>query len=294
MQFPNENQKITLVTGKGGVGKSAVAAALAEVYARQGLRTLLVELGERSYYQYIYEMPIRYEPTRVFDRFYISLWSGESALREYVYYLIRVRKLVDLFFENKIMRTFIRAAPALKELAVLGKITSGIRAWGPELEFDRIVVDAFSTGHFLALLQAPAGIADLIESGPMGEQSRRICEVLNRADLAQYYIVTLPEELPVAEAIELKAALKARVGMEPKLICNRVYETALTTSWLERYSDQPFAEFLINTMKAQGHETAQLKQAAGSFTTLPLIFNDRGRIVIERLSQALESKVERL
>ncbi len=292
MQFPNENQKITMVTGKGGVGKSAIAAAMAEVYARRGLKTLLVELGDHSYYQYVYETPIRYEPTRIFERFYIARWSGESALREYVYYLIRVRKLVDLFFENKIMRTFIRAAPALKELAILGKITSGIREWGPPLDFDRIIVDGFSTGHFLALLQAPVGMADLIESGPMGEQSRRIRDVLGRPDLSQYYIVTLPEEFPVVETIELKAELQAHFKVDAQVICNRLYETTMTTAWLEQFSNQSFAEFLVNTKTAQACETDRLRQGVRNFITLPLIFSDSGRIVIEALSRELDAKLE--
>ena len=281
-----------MVTGKGGVGKSAIAAAMAEAYARRGFKTLLVELGDHSYYQYIYETPIQYEPTRIFERFYISRWSGERALREYVYYLIRVRKLVDLFFENKIMRTFIRAAPALKELAILGKITSGIRDWGPPLDFDRIIVDGFSTGHFLALLQAPVGMADLIESGPMGEQSRRIRDVLGRSDLSQYYIVALPEEFPVVETIELKAELQAHFKIDAKIICNRLYDTTLTTSWLEQFANQPVAEFLINTKTSQVRETERLMRGVDNFLTLPLVFSDSGRIVIEALSRELDVKME--
>ncbi len=294
MQFPNEAQKITMVTGKGGVGKSTVAAGIAEVYAKRGLKTLLVELGEHSYYQYVYQTPIHYEPTQISNNFHISLWSGESALREYVYHLLKVRKIVDLFFDNKIMRTFIRAAPALKELAVLGKITSGIRQWGPPLEFDRIVVDAFSTGHFLALLQAPIGMADLIESGPMGEQSRRIRDVIERADLCQYVIVTLPEELPASEAIELNADLKSRYGVNASIICNRVYEAGLNRDdFLQIKRSDPsnssdaFAEFVLNTIQSQARQLKELERALKEFHVLPLVFSDASQTVIEMLSQKL-------
>ena len=294
MQFPNEAQKIIMVTGKGGVGKSTVAASIAEVYAKRGLKTLLVELGEHSYYQYVYRTPIHYEPTRIANNFYISLWSGERALREYVYHLLKVRKLVDLFFDNKIMRTFVRAAPALKELAVLGKITSGIRQWGPPLEFDRIVVDAFSTGHFLALLQAPIGMADLIESGPMGEQSRRIRDVIERADLCRHIVVTLPEELPVTEAIELSSELKSRYGVSADIVCNRVYETNIKAAELPLYSREsqtnstgPFVEFLFNTLQAQAHQLSELERELKEFHVLPLIFTDNGVAVIDCLSQKL-------
>ena len=62
------------------------------------------------------------------------------------------------------MRSFVRAAPGLKELAILGKLTSGIRKWGPKFEYENVVVDAYSSGHFLALLNAPKGLGELIEN----------------------------------------------------------------------------------------------------------------------------------
>ncbi len=127
MAFPNENQKIFMVTGKGGVGKSVVAAALAQRAAKNGLKTLLVELGEQSFYQYVYHRTVGYEPVVIRPNFSIALWGGHACLREYVYHLVRVKPIVDLFFDNRVMRTFIRAAPALKEFylkAKHGKIMS--------------------------------------------------------------------------------------------------------------------------------------------------------------------------
>jgi anion-transporting ArsA/GET3 family ATPase len=292
--FPNEKQKIFMITGKGGVGKSTIAAALAQKEARSGRKTLLVELGEQSYFQYVYDKPIYYEPTPVEENLSISLWSGEACLREYVYYLIKVKTLVDLFFDNRVMRTFIKAAPALKELAVLGKITSGIRQWGPPLNFDVIIVDAFATGHFLALLKAPIGMGELIESGPMGEQSRNIQSVLKRPDLCEYKIVTLPEELPVTEAIELVHDLKKLLGVHADVICNRVYRTDISESELSSIlktdrpqASQQFAEFLINLLSRQSEQLANLKKAVGSVVEIPLILASRARDVVGQIEMKL-------
>jgi anion-transporting ArsA/GET3 family ATPase len=290
MKFGNEKQHIVFVTGKGGVGKSALAAAMAENCAKQGKKTLLVELGEHSYYQHVYGQPISYEPREISPHFYVALWSGETCLREYVFHLIRVKKIVDLFFENKIMRTFIRAAPALKELAILGKITSGIRQWGPPLEFDQIVIDCFSSGHFLALLRAPKGMADLISAGPMGEQSRSIDEVLRRTDLCEFKIVTIPEELPVSESQELYRELFAEMGQSSEIICNRIYTPETNLYDLKQKAEKKgdraelqFVTFLEKTIGAQDINLSNLASTHPHFSRRPFIFSSDGREVIRQL-----------
>ena len=161
------------------MGKSTVAMSLARQLASQGEKTLLAELGEYSYFEYALGLRSSYDPIQISPNLDFSLWSGENCLREYVRHLVPVRAVADLFFDNKIMRSFVRAAPGLKELALLGKLTSGIRGWGPKFEYENVVVDAYASGHFLALLNAPKGLGELIESGPMGEQSRSIFSVLS-------------------------------------------------------------------------------------------------------------------
>ncbi|MEO0337421.1 MAG: ArsA-related P-loop ATPase, partial [Pseudomonadota bacterium] len=84
-----------------------------------------------------------------------------------------------------------------------------------------IVLDAYSTGHFRALLNAPVGMAEAVGFGPMGEQSRGISETLQRKDITTVYIVSLPEELPVKETLELHAFLKNRYQQEATVIMNK-------------------------------------------------------------------------
>lgn len=285
-----------MVSGKGGVGKSIVAAALAQREARRGARTLLVELGDQSYYANVYNKPIAYEPTLIAPNFSIALWRGEEALREYILYLIKIAKIVELFFDNRVMQTFVRAAPALKELAILGKVTSGIRNWGPRLDYDVIVVDAFATGHFMALLKAPIGMATLIESGPMGEQCRQILRVLRDVNLCEYWIVTLAEELPVSESGELYNDLFKVTGQKARVFCNRVYESPMTldevaTERLRLASISTvltdFADYLKNLLLRQNAQLVSLQQLLGAVTLLPLVLSSKGREVIDQLEQRL-------
>src|SRR5882757_142912 len=123
-----DGKKLVFVTGKGGVGKSVCAAAIAWGEARKGRKVCLFELGNQSFYESFFETRgISYEPSEVIPRIHISLLNAENSLREYVLHYLKVPKLYDILFQNKIMKTFLNAAPALAELAIMGKLTADIR-----------------------------------------------------------------------------------------------------------------------------------------------------------------------
>ncbi len=206
------SSKITFVTGKGGTGKSAVAAGIAWKSAQMGHRTLLVELSG----------PSALDGAELPPNLTVEELTGISSLKTFVKHYIKVPGLAELFFENRVMRSFLNVAPAVNELAILGKITSGVRKAGPAVNYDRIVVDTFATGHALALFKAPLGMSRAITSGPMGRDSRKIYEVLKDPAVVNYVIVTLPEALPVEESLELREGLRELVPQEPVLVVNKM------------------------------------------------------------------------
>ena len=211
---------IHFVSGKGGVGKSLTAASYAHALSQQGRKTLLVELGGSRFFEYIYGKSLGFEPTLVEQNLSLCLWDGETCLREYLEYLLKFSRIVDLFFDNTIMQALVHGAPGLKELALTGKITSRERKVGPSLPFEELVVDAYSTGHFLALLSAPLAMSKAISIGPMGSQSRAIHEVLS-GPLVEYLVVVNPEELPLTEGLELARGIEKQTSRKPKWIKNR-------------------------------------------------------------------------
>ncbi len=250
--------QIHFVTGKGGVGKSILALSLAQHLAKQGRKVLLSELGEHSFLSSLFNKNISMKPTLLADNLSAVRWDGEGCLKEYILHYVKVEKMVDLFFENRVMKALVQAAPALKELAILGKITSANRRIGPTLQYDDIVVDAFATGHFKALLQAPIGMAEAVQIGPMGEQCRSIQAVIREKRLTKFYIAMIPEELPVTEGLELSAYLAENFQNNICLVKNRWVESPIKRESLNKI-DQPFAHFLETQLKRQDFFDQRLK-----------------------------------
>lgn len=252
-------QKIIFVTGKGGVGKSVYAASLAYKYSLTGKKTLLVELGDESFFKPFFKLTeVKYSPAPITPSWDLALWSGADCLKEYAVHLIRSEALYRLFFENKISRTLIQIAPGLHELAILGKITSGPRKHGPSSSHQIIIVDAYATGHFLALMRAPKGMAEAIRFGPMGEQSRSIMKTLVDPSICEYHIVTLAEELPIKETIELREQLSSEFNIPARIILNKKFKTPLRSENLNP-DKNVFVKFVKETLAREEDAFERLK-----------------------------------
>ena len=281
-------QKIVFVTGKGGVGKSVYAAALAQKYSLEGKRTLLVELGDESFFKTFFGLPqVQYTPTKTQNGFEVALWSGSEALKEYALHLLKSEAVYRLFFENKVSRALIQIAPGLPELAILGKITSGPRNHGPSSPHDVIVVDAFATGHFLALIGAPKGMAQPISFGPMGEQSRSIMKTAEDAAVCEYHIVTLAEELPIKETIELYDQLKTEFNISADIILNKKLNTRLQSSELNSGNNE-FVKYVKETLVREEDARTRLKERNLNPSEVPFIYDKTSYELIEQIAAGIK------
>jgi anion-transporting ArsA/GET3 family ATPase len=290
-----KDKQILFVSGKGGVGKSLVAAGLARELAKAGKRVLLAEIGETSYYKDFWNLPsIGHEPSRHPDGFDVALWSGETSLREYVLFYLKMERLYSLFFENKVMRSLVNVAPGLSEIAILGKITSGIRKVGPPLEYDTIIVDSFATGHALALLQAPKGMMEAIKFGPMGHHSREMDQVIKNPKLTGYIVVTLLEELPVTESLEFSATLKRELGVGVDIVANKVLQAPVEAKEIKAIANDPespdlkdFARYLEGVDERQTKYMKVLEESGVPVTRIPLIFSSEPQTLVKETGEAL-------
>lgn len=291
-------RRILFVSGKGGVGKSLVAAALAQDAVQAGQRVLLAEIGETSYYKDFWGLPaVGHAPIHLAQGFDLALWSGESSLREYVLYYLRLERLYKLFFENKVMRALVNVAPGLSEIAILGKITSGLRKVGPPLEYDLVIVDSYATGHALALLRSPRGMMEAINFGPMGSHSRDIDRLIRDPEICGTFVVTLLEEMPVTESMEFIENLETSVGLAPEsiaLVANRLLPLPVGKADLKSIEAADpkglgeFARYLEGVSDRQNMFIEQLRKTGRKIAQVPQIFSADPNELVRRSAEALK------
>jgi len=204
--------RLLVITGKGGVGKSTVSAALALALARSGQRTLLCEVNSGGGATALLGYPPAGPELARLDG---ELWSVDvrpaEAMREYVLSKIRFERVYHAVFENPLVRAFLRFIPSLAETVMLGKVCWHMRETdGQRKRWDAVVLDAPATGHALTFLGVPQVLLDTLPPGTMAEEASWMRDMLVDPAVTGALVVALPEELPVLESIELAAGLRAR------------------------------------------------------------------------------------
>ena len=207
-------RRLIFVTGKGGVGKTTVSAAIGLAASRLGLRTLIVELGDDAEIPALLGKPgleTSESAGLVRDSLFHHLLVPEIALREYLEIQLRVRSLVRLAMGNPGIRRLLEAAPGWRDLIRLGKLWHlETRTDAESPLWDLLVVDAPATGHGLTLLSIPDAVVDTVRAGPLRRQAGAVQELIHDPTRTLVLPVTLPEELPVLETVELIGSLKER------------------------------------------------------------------------------------
>ena len=225
--------KILIVSGKGGVGKTTVAAALALTAARQGRLVCVAEVDRKGTLPQLFGgAELTYEPREMAPGVWGMNIIPEAALAEYLEVQYHMKRISKALTSSHFVDYITTAAPGLKDILVLGKIwyLEQGRAGGPDQPlFDTIIVDAPAAGHMLTFLQAPAGLSDAVRVGPIKRQSEWLVDMLTDPKRSRVHLVTLPEERPVSETLETSEALEGRLGMSMgPIFANAVYSELLT------------------------------------------------------------------
>jgi len=225
------DRRLLLFTGKGGVGKSTVTAATALLAAERGKRVLLVEVDAKGNLTALFEHPpVGFEPRQVHPGVFAMQMDTEASLREYLRVQARVPVLGRLGPIAHAFDFVANAAPGVKEILTVGKVCWELReSLQGRANWDLIVVDAAATGHVVAQLDAPRAIQELVQVGPVRNQTDWMVDLLSNPSLTALNVVTAPEEMPVNETIELVA--RAREQLQVPLgvvIVNRVLPELFT------------------------------------------------------------------
>lgn len=231
------DRRLHVVVGKGGVGKTTVSAALALLFARCGRRTLAVEMDAAGQLAALLGGRAGgYTPTQMAPNLSLLTVDGRAALEEYLGLIIPVKRLLASVFSSKVYQYFVAAAPGLKELMTVGKIWyEAMRQEAGRPVWDAIVVDAAATGHSLQYLRMPQAARDTFGAGLVQREAAKITELLQDRRTTAVHLVTVAEEMPVAETLEARAQLIEMLALPlGYVIVNRLHRRRFSPVLLER------------------------------------------------------------
>jgi anion-transporting ArsA/GET3 family ATPase len=220
------DRKLLFVTGKGGVGKTTIAAALGQLASARGQRTLLCEVDAKGNLAGAFETgPTEFVEREIAPGLWAMSMDTEASLKEYLRLQLKLPLLSRI---GPLARTFdfvANAAPGVKEILTVGKVCWEVR----ERHYDLIVVDAPASGHVVGQLAAPEAIRDLVKVGRVRDQTQWMLDILHDPATTGAVIVATPEEMPVNESLELSERLRAETGVDlAAVVVNRVLPELFT------------------------------------------------------------------
>lgn len=307
-------KRFVIVAGKGGVGKSTVSAAIALAAARRGKRVLIAELNTREKAPLLFgKPPSGYAPREIHEDIYSINITPDDALREYGLMKLKFKTAYNLVFENELMRKLLKMIPGMNELLLIGK------AWFLEQERDRsgapvwdmIVVDAPATGHGVSLFRLPHVILDVVDRGPLADDTRAIRDMLMDPKQTVLNIVTLAEEMPYMESLDLlrqtREVLKIPTGflfvnaLWPEVLDPR--ENAVLQTWRSSVQEpDPVVDGVVrcarDMMKRRRMQDEYLQRIRAHFPLptiqVPYIFTEDFRFdAISRIAAHVDTEIER-
>lgn len=253
------DRQLLFVTGKGGTGKTSVAAALAVLAAHSGQRVLVCEIDAKGALAGAFDIAeLDFEPTllplaagaggpatagRGTGELWAMAMNTEDSLREYLRLFVRLPLVGGRL--GPLAKTFdfvADAAPGVKEILGVGKLAYEVR----ERHYDLVVVDAEASGHAVAQIAAPRVIGELVQVGMVRDQARWMLDILEDPQRTGVVVVTTPEEMPVVETLDLLERLAAESDVAPlAVVANRVLPS--------RFAGEPAA--LLEALDGSGLAT---------------------------------------
>jgi anion-transporting ArsA/GET3 family ATPase len=206
-----DDRRFIFVTGKGGVGKTTVTAAMARALAARGKRVLIAMCNAKERISSMFASDlVGTDIIPVAERIWAVNMNSELAFEEYGRMVLKVPGLYRVVFHNKYVRSFLPAVPGLSDWSMLGKAwfhTTERDATGRH-RFDVVLFDAPATGHGVDMLRVPKVIVEVVPPGVLRRDAESAWRMFTNPEETGVVVVTLPEELPVTETLELVKSVR--------------------------------------------------------------------------------------
>jgi len=307
MMDPTQRE-LVFVTGKGGVGRTTVAIALALFAARAGRRTILCEVsGQARAARLLRGTP---GPPGAEVALRAGLWATTVdplvGLEEWAGTVIGSRPVARTLAGSSAFGAFLAAAPGARELITMAKaweLGRDQRWTRTPRRYDLVVVDGPATGHGVGLLRTPRTFADIARVGPIATESRRVAELLEDPARAAIVAVAQPAEMPVSEALELEERVPTTLGRDvDAIVLNAVRPRRFSgdeVARVEAAGDGVPVGVLDAVRRSDGVVAEQQRQvrrlrreATAPVVTLPFVASPALEADdIERLSELLERRL---
>ncbi len=297
------DHSLIVVTGKGGVGKSTVAAALGLAASRRGLRTIVVEVAAREDVSRALASNAAavYAEQALSGRLHHISIDPQRAMEEYLRRQLPLGALAAPLSRSRIFTALTAAAPGMRELLTMGKVwelAQRERRTRDAAPYDLVVLDAPSTGHGLAMLQAPRTFATVARVGPVARQGRAVASFVGDPRRTAVLAVSTAEEMPVTETLELRSPLREHLGLDLSLVVvNAVVPRRFSAGDERTLEAAPWsaarhaALLAASWTRRQPSQIARLRQGLQgvALVTLPFVFRSAlDRAALELLARELE------
>jgi anion-transporting ArsA/GET3 family ATPase len=302
------DKRLIVVTGKGGVGRTTVAAALGLAAARAGKRTMIAEVAQQERLSRVFRREgLGYSEAQLAPNLFGMSIDPQRALDEYLGQQIGGR-LAGLLFHNRIFEYFTAAAPGVRELTTIGKVWELAQQQRRSAAdpYDLVIMDSPASGHGLAMLRAPRTFGEIARVGPVQRRAEMIHSFLRDPKRTGVVSVALPQEMPVNETLEFRVKLQEEMGMRTDVVvANALLPDRFTSEEAERieavnggHGAPEVAAALRAALsehrraRSQRAPLRRLKKDVPDAVTLPYLFEpELGLKDFEKLSVELERKL---
>jgi anion-transporting ArsA/GET3 family ATPase len=255
-----ERRRLLIVSGKGGVGRTTVAALLGSALASKGRKVLVATTGHDDRLAWMLGGErLGDVPTEVAPGLEIQRLVPATCVEEYAALITHSQRLSHMVFGNKTVRRLLRAIPGLDDFAILGKVWhEAVRA----RSYDTIVFDGPASGHLRLVLGVPKAILETVNDGPLTDEATAMRDSLQDPDVCSAVLVGLPEPWPLTELGELSTALRREIGMGAgTLVVNKMWPLLPALGSV----DDPEVARMLETVDSIGERGREQRQVVAAW-----------------------------